>query len=258
MKWFKHITDSGDDPHIDDSITRFGPLGYYVFFRTLEVMGREFNNSDPGRNTFSVSYFRSKFRCNWKSIRNILEFYNNRKRIVFKLHDNDGIPHITLFCPKLKTLCDDYTQKELRKKSGHDPGNIRSVSGTETEPEVPRELFTNVNNPAPAGWESIPQDLIPDLEEICKTLTVPNGNGRVAFPRAYQFVNAMQLEGARPEALLTALTALAKSGTKVKSPYPWARAICRKETQNLNERKEIERHENAKKENPLKEYIDNW
>ena len=36
MKWFKHVSDSLDDPLIYDLMTEFGSDGYLVFFGVLE------------------------------------------------------------------------------------------------------------------------------------------------------------------------------------------------------------------------------
>ena len=42
MKWFKHISDSLDDPFIFELLDLFGADGYLVFFGVLEIYSREF------------------------------------------------------------------------------------------------------------------------------------------------------------------------------------------------------------------------
>jgi len=42
MKWFKHISDSLDDPFIFDLMNKFEADGYLVFFGVLEIYSREF------------------------------------------------------------------------------------------------------------------------------------------------------------------------------------------------------------------------
>ena len=118
MKWFKHLVDSGDDPDIDDAVSLYGYAGYYVFFRTLEVMAREFDIENPGKNRFSVSFFRKKLRSNWGTTQEVLEFYQDRKRIFFSFENEKKMNMINLNCPKLKKLCDEYTKKQLVEKSG--------------------------------------------------------------------------------------------------------------------------------------------
>ena len=60
MKWFKHISDSLDDPFIFDLMRRFDSLGYLVFFGILEIYSREFK-PDPNWNlTITHAYLRQK------------------------------------------------------------------------------------------------------------------------------------------------------------------------------------------------------
>jgi len=121
MKWFKHISDSGDDPDIDDSFSLFKSDGPYVFWRTLEVMSREFDISNPGINTFTIDFFSGKFRLRWDRVLLVLQFFNQRERIKIDLSNGDEFDYITLNCPKLKKLCDDWTKKQLPKGSEVSP-----------------------------------------------------------------------------------------------------------------------------------------
>ena len=139
MKWLKHMVDSGDDPDIDDAISLFGGDGYYVFFRTLEVMSREFDYENPGKNRFSVSFFRKKFRVSWRKTAKILSFFDQRKRIFFDFSNGDKLGEVNLFCPKLKGLCDEHTRKMLSKNSGVTQELRRSKSHTEAEAEAEAE-----------------------------------------------------------------------------------------------------------------------
>ena len=120
MKWLKHLVESGDDPDIMEAIIRFKSDGYYVFFRVLEIMAREFNVEKPGVNTFAVDVLRKKLSVSWQKTVKILQFYHKKKRIFVSFSKRCGINHITLNCPKLKELCDEYTQKILKEKSGED------------------------------------------------------------------------------------------------------------------------------------------
>jgi len=126
MKWFKHISDSADDPDVDDSMTLFGSDGYVVFFRTLEIMSREFDIKNPGSSTFSISFYRKKFRISWKKLSKILKFFEKRKRFFVTFSNGDGLDLITINCPKLKDYCDEYTKKRLAPLSGQTPDKLRS------------------------------------------------------------------------------------------------------------------------------------
>ena len=142
MKWLKHLVDSGDDPDIGEAMARFGPYGYYVFFRTLEIMAREFDVQNPGINTFAVAYLRSKYTKKWRCTRDALEFFSSKGRIIIEFGVEGGLEMITLNCPKLKELCDEYTQKLIKGLSGQTPDSHRDNIGIHSvseEEEDPRE-----------------------------------------------------------------------------------------------------------------------
>ena len=118
MKWFKHMVDSGDDPDIVDAMKLYGDGAYYIFFRILEIMSREFDIDKPGVNIFSQSFIETKLNRDWNVIEPCLAFYRSRKRIFWKRRKNATIEVIRLNCPKLKDSCDQYTEKLLRTKYG--------------------------------------------------------------------------------------------------------------------------------------------
>lgn len=136
MKWFKHLVSSGDDPDIDDAISLFGAEAYYVFFRTLEIMSREFDYENPGKNQFSVVFFRKKFRVSWQKVTKILRFFDGKGRIFFQFKDGDKLGEVSLYCPKLKELCDEHTRRVMGPKSGVNQESLRIKSHTEAEAEA--------------------------------------------------------------------------------------------------------------------------
>jgi hypothetical protein len=113
IKWFKHISDSLDDPFIQDLMDEFGSDGYLVFFGTLEMLSREFDIKNPGIVTLPHNYIRRKLRLSWHKISTIYKFCEEEGR--FFVTDNGR--KITINCPKLKDLCDDWTKKLLRSNS---------------------------------------------------------------------------------------------------------------------------------------------
>ena len=112
MKWFKHISDSLDDPDISDAVKIFGPAAYLVFFRTLEIMAREFDEKKPGICRFSVDFLSKKYPISWQKTVKILQFYKQRKRIYIKFYDGNHLKMVRLNCPKLKILTDEWTSKK--------------------------------------------------------------------------------------------------------------------------------------------------
>ncbi|MHA1720100.1 MAG: hypothetical protein ACTSXK_11305, partial [Promethearchaeota archaeon] len=114
MKWFKHITDSLEDPDIIGAMSRFGSDAYVVFFGILEMMGREFNEKTPAENTFDVAFIKRKIPISWKKIEKILDFYAKRKRFFVEYNNVDGANVVTIKCPKFKELTDNWTKAKLR------------------------------------------------------------------------------------------------------------------------------------------------
>lgn len=113
MKWFKHISDSLDDPFINDLLDEFGSDGYLAFFGFLEMMSREFNIKSPGKVTLSHNYCRRKLRLSWHKCSTILKFCEMEGRFFV---EDDG-RKVTINCPKLKALTDDWTARQLRSQS---------------------------------------------------------------------------------------------------------------------------------------------
>jgi hypothetical protein len=137
MKWYKHLVDSGDDPDIRDSMTLFGEAGYYIFFRTLEVLSREFDENNPGTSTFSLQYFSSRFyKTNWRTLSKVLQFFQDRDRFNIQFSENKHFKEITVKCVKLKDLCDEYTQKLIKQKSGQTPDSVGTNSRIEEEVRI--------------------------------------------------------------------------------------------------------------------------
>jgi len=113
VKWFKHISDSLDDPFIFDLVDRFGGDGYMVFFGTLEIMSREFDIKNPGVCTIPQRFLIKKLQLSRQKTVKILKFCDENKRILF----GENGRNFTLNCPKLKEICDDWTKRLLRSSS---------------------------------------------------------------------------------------------------------------------------------------------
>ncbi len=160
MKWYKHLVDSGDDPDIQDAMMMFGDCAYYIFFRTLEVMAREFNENNPGVCKFSEEYFFNRFMTTSKRssstrwqrfsrnlVRDVVMFYAERGRFIVTFSENKHFKEITINCPKLKDLCDEYTQKLILQKSGVNRELVGSLSGIEEEVRRRNKNITNTGQP---------------------------------------------------------------------------------------------------------------
>lgn len=131
MKWFKHLVDSAHDSDLGEAEARFGSDGYLGFFRTLELMAREFKIDEPGVNHFSWAWFKKNFPFSDQKLTKILSFFDQKGRIKLRFYEQDGLRMIRLFCPKLRDLADEYTRKMLTENSGVNPDKLRSIEEEE-------------------------------------------------------------------------------------------------------------------------------
>lgn len=148
MKWFKHISDSLDDPFIFDLCQECGPAGYYVFFGVLEIYSREFKTKKDFKLRVTWKYLCSKLLATRKyMINKALLFCNENKKIIFQ---DDG-KYVEIYIPKFRKLLDETTIKKLRlseKKSGESPESNRNCTGVvplkcATDIEVDKDLNNN-------------------------------------------------------------------------------------------------------------------
>ena len=114
MKWFQHSVDSYNDPDISDAEDLFGDAGYSVFFKVLEIYGREYNHTDnDGFLRISLTFIRRKLRKSSTKVQQILNFYQTKKRIFFKIDNKD----ILIKIPKYIRLSDNWTKRIDKKES---------------------------------------------------------------------------------------------------------------------------------------------
>ena len=114
MGWLKHKMDAGDDPFIVDLMNEFGPRGYWVYFRTLELMRQNFNTRCPGKLDESWVYFRQKFRLNSGSIRKVLTYIHSKRKFEVEFGDTT----IFIYCPNFQRYMDKYTRRLLLEEVG--------------------------------------------------------------------------------------------------------------------------------------------
>lgn len=131
MKWFQHSVDSHDDPDISDAEDLFGDAGYNVFFKILELYGREFNNLDEGGNlNISQAFVRRKLRKSWTKVEQILNFYQEKKRIFISVNGSN----ISLRIPQFIEIASNWTKRP--KKENKPDLCSPSVAPTAKEVEV--------------------------------------------------------------------------------------------------------------------------
>jgi hypothetical protein len=114
MKWYKHISDSLDDPFIFDLINLYGADGYLVFFGILEIYSREFKTEDKWKLNVTQSYLTQKLHKRQSTlVVKILKHIKNSGKWDIELIDSQ----VVIFIPKFQELLDDWSQRKLRSCS---------------------------------------------------------------------------------------------------------------------------------------------
>ena len=133
MKWFQHNTDSYNDPDISDAEDIFGDAGYAVFFKILEIYGREFNSIDSdGFLKISLTFVRRKLRKSSTKVQQILNFYQTKKRISFKTDGDD----LLIKVPKFLKKSSNWTKRTTLKKDGKLCSSSVVTQAREVEEEI--------------------------------------------------------------------------------------------------------------------------
>jgi len=254
LKWFKHLVDSGDDPDILGAIVKFGPTGYYVFFRILEIMSREFDVENPA--VLRLNWIGTRFKLRLKSvtIKNVLDYYVSRNRFEYKIEGSGKNAELIIKCPKLKQLTDEYTAKKLREISGQTPDNSNSDVGIKSvirqqitdnrleknketgDPRGSSGLFFKKNMPAASD------EIINKCEQI-ELLKLKNPKQINIYSWVQQKINI----SGHPQAILDSLDMVIKRWPDILDPWPYANAIFNLKNGNYWESEHIAEAEQFKK-----------
>lgn len=104
MRWFAHQTDAGEDPKIVKVCLKFGGDGYMLYFRTLELQGRE---EKPLQPDFSLAH---AMFLEEKRMREIYAYFAE-----IGLIDAEQWKAGAVFVPKLFDRADNYTKQKMRR-----------------------------------------------------------------------------------------------------------------------------------------------
>ena len=135
MDWFKHDTSSIDDPDMMEAELLFGDAGYSVFFKILEIYGKEFSHLSDGKLNISCTILRRKLNKSWTKVERILNFYQTKKRIFFT---TDG-DRVSIEVPKFIKISSNWTVRQL-PKSNNEPTEETTEAPTAKEEEEEEEV----------------------------------------------------------------------------------------------------------------------
>ena len=115
MEWFKHKTASMDDPDIIEAEDLFGDSGYNVFFKVLELYGKEYNHVDKdGFLRISLRVVARKLRKRWTKVELYLNYYQTKSRFFWTYDENDA-GYILLKIPDFIDIVSNWTRRPKKK-----------------------------------------------------------------------------------------------------------------------------------------------
>ena len=158
MKWYKHVSDSLDDPFIFDLMTEFKSDGYVVFFGIIEIYSREFSKENGWKLVVSLSYLHQKLRVSPSKV----------KKILSKIHkweiDFEG-NKVSIFIPKFTELLDEWTARKLGSKSGVTPEILKRNTDKELDKELDKDIYRETRVPVVEKQKRI-NFIVPSVEDI--------------------------------------------------------------------------------------------
>lgn len=126
MKWFQHQTDASDDIKIKRLEDKFGLMGYSVFFKIVEKVGKEGKKYALDTKKYPIEFFAKDFGVEKKVLEDCLTFMNDLGLVVFK----SGI----ISLPNMKKYASNWD----RRKSRATTEQLRSNDGVTTAQEEKR------------------------------------------------------------------------------------------------------------------------
>ena len=121
MKWFKHYSDSLDDPFIHALMDEFGHFGYAVWFGLIEIIAKENGNTITGKLSISPTYLRRKLRTTLTKLRQVFDYCQTNARLTVNYSEKEW----DFDFPKMAQIKDNYT-KDLQE-TGKKPSNHKEV-----------------------------------------------------------------------------------------------------------------------------------
>ena len=141
MKWFKHYTDSLDDPFIHALIDKFGATGYLAYFGIIEIICKENGKDLTGKLKISPTYLRRKLRTSQVKLRQVYDFCQTFTKLSVNFCDNFWEFHF----PKIAEIKDNYT-KDLQV-TGKKPSNQKEEE-KEKEEDKEKDIGQKFKLPA--------------------------------------------------------------------------------------------------------------
>ena len=172
MRWFKHFTDSLDDPFIQELLVEFGANGYLAYFGIIEIIAKENKNNLTGKLTVSPTFLKQKLHISSGKLQEIFRFCSGKGKLIF----NFSQENFDFDFPKIAEIKDNYSkdlQGACKKLS-----NQKEVE-VEVEVEVEKKnIKKKINKDVYGKFENVKLTDI-EYQELVKEFTEPGAKSRI-------------------------------------------------------------------------------
>ena len=139
MRWFKHYTDSLDDPFIQALMDKFLHTGYVAYFGLIEIIGKEYKKDFTRQKfRFSPTYLRRKLRTSQAKLQQVYDFCQTSSKLSVTFSEEEW----EFEFPKIVEIKDNYTkdlQETCNTLSNHKEGEKEGEKEGKYDAEKPFE-----------------------------------------------------------------------------------------------------------------------
>lgn len=138
MKWYKHYTDSLDDPFIAELMDEFGHAGYTFYFGLIGIICQQVGQDLDKNFECSDIYLKRKLRISTSKVRLLLDFCQRKGKLIFNFQNKK----LEIKIPNIAKIKDNYTKdlqvtgKELSLDKSKSKKKIKSKSKKEPVDQV--------------------------------------------------------------------------------------------------------------------------
>ena len=162
IKWFKHFSDSLDDPFIQELMDRFSHFGYVAYFGLLEIIAKENGTKLTGKLNISPTYLKRKLRSTPAKLRQVFDVCQTFGKLTATYSEKEWL----FYVPKLLILKDNY-MKDLQV-TGKKPSNHKEVEVEVYKKEVEEEKKKITTKEKIYKKERFQKPTVHDIGQYCQ------------------------------------------------------------------------------------------
>ena len=125
MRWYKHLATSWNDERLSEVVAEFGLEGYGFWWRLLEIVAQQMDESDKCEASYSDSAWARKFGISKRKTNIYFEKFSEISLIFLEYDNSNCVGKLKIKIPNLLKYRDEYT-RNVRSRSGQTQETLRS------------------------------------------------------------------------------------------------------------------------------------